>query len=240
MVNCKNCNHSFTGRFCSNCGQPADTHKINLHFLWHDIQHGLFHFDKGVFYTVKELFTRPGHSIREFIEGRRVNHFKPVSMVVLLATLYGLLYHHYGINLFVPRTEDSKELSEYINHWTSNHYSWYTLATIPLFSLGTYISFKSQKYNYFEYLVLNTFKASQRLVLHLVTFPLLVYCNGKPSLDTLIYAYYAADLFLIYWTNFQFFNKMGWWKVLLLSICSHLIMVFTLILILTSIILIIS
>ncbi|MEO8862184.1 MAG: hypothetical protein ABI358_12210 [Ginsengibacter sp.] len=32
---------------------------MNFHFLWHDVQHGLFHFDKGVLYTTKQLFTRP-------------------------------------------------------------------------------------------------------------------------------------------------------------------------------------
>jgi hypothetical protein len=75
-ITCKNCHQTYTGNYCNNCGQPADTHKINIHYLWHDIQHGLFHFDKGVTYTAKQLFTRPGHSIREFIEGKRVKHIK--------------------------------------------------------------------------------------------------------------------------------------------------------------------
>ncbi|WP_369616306.1 DUF3667 domain-containing protein [Flavobacterium sp. CFS9] len=239
-MNCKNCSSSFNGKFCNNCGQPADTHQINLHFIWHDIQHGLFHFDKGVFYSLKELYTRPGHTIREFIEGRRVKHFKPVSMIILLATIYGLLYHHYNINIFISEAEGTKELTPSINHWIANHYSWYTLATIPLYTLGTYICFKSQKYNYFEYLVLNTFKASQRLMLHIITFPILLYFNDKASLKTLIYIYYIVDLFLIYWTNFQFFYKLNFWQVLLRSICSHLIMIVSLLIILTSILLITS
>lgn len=59
--------------------------------MWHDIQHGLFHFDQGIFYTAKQLFIRPGHSIREFIEGKRVEHFKPLSLVIILATAYGII-----------------------------------------------------------------------------------------------------------------------------------------------------
>ena len=51
MITCKNCNQKFNGHFCNNCGQPANTHKINSHFLWHDIQHGLLHFDKGIFHN---------------------------------------------------------------------------------------------------------------------------------------------------------------------------------------------
>ena len=92
-ITCKNCNQNFKGHFCNNCGQTADTHKMNFHSLWHDIQHGLFHFDNGVLYTAKQLFTRPGNSIREYIDGKRVRHFKPISLVILLATVYGFLYH---------------------------------------------------------------------------------------------------------------------------------------------------
>ena len=90
-ITCKNCNQTFKGHYCNNCGQPADTHKINAHFLWHDIQHGLLHFDNGIPYSIKQLFIRPGHSIREFIEGKRVRHFKPLSLVAVLGALYGFL-----------------------------------------------------------------------------------------------------------------------------------------------------
>jgi hypothetical protein len=45
-----------------------------MRIFWHDVQHGLFHFDKGMYYSAKELYWRPGHSIREFIEGKRVSH----------------------------------------------------------------------------------------------------------------------------------------------------------------------
>ena len=91
QIICKNCGHIYSGQFCNNCGQPSDTHKLNLHFIWHDLQHAFLHFDKGVLFTAKELFTRPGNSIREFIEGKRVKHFKPISLVIILATLYGVL-----------------------------------------------------------------------------------------------------------------------------------------------------
>jgi hypothetical protein len=87
-ITCKNCHQVYTGHYCNNCGQSAETHKINAHFLWHDIQHGLLHFDEGILFSLRQLFTRPGHSIREFIDGKRVRHFKPISLVVVLATLY--------------------------------------------------------------------------------------------------------------------------------------------------------
>jgi hypothetical protein len=222
-LTCKNCHHNLKGHYCSNCGQAAETHKINFHFLWHDIQHGLFHFDKGVLYTFKQLCTRPGHSVREFIEGKRVKHFKPLSLVVLLATFYGVLYHYFQINLMSNSTTDSGLNYNEVNEWFSTHFSWITIATIPFFSLATFICFRHQGYNFVEYFVLNTFKASQKLFAHIITFPLIYYFNGTPAVKRVTMMLYAIDIVLIFWTNIQFFNKMSKTKALLLSILSHLI-----------------
>ena len=39
-------------------------------------------------YSGKQLFTRPGHAIREFIEGKRIKHLKPISLVIVLALVF--------------------------------------------------------------------------------------------------------------------------------------------------------
>lgn len=233
---CKNCNQAFQGNFCNNCGQSAETHKLNAHFIWHDIQHGLFHFDKGMYYSVKELYLRPGHSIREFIEGKRVKHFRPISLVIVLATVYGLLYHSFEMNLFSTDAKEIPKLNLDINNWVASHFSWLTLATIPFYTLGTYACFRNQGYNYIEYFVLNTFKASQRLILHILTFPILYHFNGTPTIKTFTTVLYAIDIALIYWTNFQFFDRISKIKVLLLSILSHLIFLIVLFFVLVIIV----
>lgn len=91
--NCLNCGTVINTKYCSNCGQSANTHRINISFLWHDIQHGLLHVDKGIFFTLRELFTRPGYSVKEFISGKRVQHFKPLSLIIVLAGVFGILSH---------------------------------------------------------------------------------------------------------------------------------------------------
>ena len=171
-ITCKNCNQTFKGHYCNNCGQPADTHRINAHFLWHDIQHGLLHFDNGIPYSIKQLFIRPGHSIREFIEGKRIRHFKPLSLVAVLGALYGFLYHYFHINLFQASTDLEIDFNDY-NEWMATHFAWVTIATIPIYTIGTYIVFRKQGYNFVELFVLNTFKASQRLSVQILTFPIL-------------------------------------------------------------------
>lgn len=99
---CKNCQSELNGNFCSFCGQKADTHRINFKFLLHEIQHGVFHVDKGILFTLKELFTRPGKMINGYLQGKRVSHFKPVALVFILGTLVFLEYH------LVFKTKDNK------------------------------------------------------------------------------------------------------------------------------------
>lgn len=219
---CKNCNKIFKGHYCNNCGQTAETHKINAHFLWHDIQHGLLHFDEGIPYSLKQLFTRPGHSIREFIEGKRVKHFKPLSLVAVLGALYGFLCHYYEINIFANTNDDGIDLSDY-NEWMAAHFSWVTIATIPIYTIGTFIVFRKQGYNFFEFFVLNTFKASQRLFVQILTFPILLYLSSKNHVEKFSTMTYIIGVILTFWTNIQFFNKMSKTKAFLLTLLSHII-----------------
>jgi hypothetical protein len=232
-VTCKNCSHIYKGHFCSNCGQTSDTHRLNFHFLWHEIRHSLFHFDEGILYSGKQLFSKPGHTIREFIEGKRVKHFKPISLVIVLATLYGLLYHYFHISFVEPSPNSASEAGIDIvkfNEWMGTHYAWITLLTIPLYTIGTSIAFRKQGYNLVEYFILNTFKASQKLFVHIATFPLLYYFNGTHSMRTLSFIIYLVDVVFIYWTNAQFFNKLSLKKSLLLTLLSQLIFLSCLIL----------
>jgi hypothetical protein len=232
-VTCKNCSHIYKGHFCSNCGQTSDTHRLNFHFLWHEIRHSLFHFDEGILYSGKQLFSKPGHTIREFIEGKRVKQFKPISLVIVLATLYGLLYHYFHISFVEPSPNSASEAGIDIvkfNEWMGTHYAWITLLTIPLYTIGTSIAFRKQGYNLVEYFILNTFKASQKLFVHIATFPLLYYFNGTHSMRTLSFIIYLVDVVFIYWTNAQFFNKLSLKKSLLLTLLSQLIFLSCLIL----------
>ncbi len=238
--NCRNCNSKTNGNFCSNCGQSTDTHRISWHFLWHDIQHGLLHVDKGILFSAKELFTRPGHSIREFLSGKRVKHFKPISLVIVLAGIYGFMSHFFHVNLIsnnfevkgsgeaVDRVRDSLEK---MSEWVSNHYSLLVLLQIPIFSLGTYICFKKTGYNFIEHFIINAFVASQNLILHIVTFPLFYAFNHSPHLKTTARIADIIGYGIAFFTVMQLFNGFSYFQRILrtsLSLAISLIIIFLL------------
>jgi hypothetical protein len=226
-TSCKNCRHQFKGHFCNNCGQSAQTHEINFHFLWHDIQHGFFHFDNGIFYTAQQLFTRPGHSIREYIEGKRVRHFKPISLVILLATVYGLLSHSFHMNVLseikITGIGNDEINAQQIKEWIDSHYAWVTLATLPFYALATFIAFRKQGYNFMEHLVLNAFLAGQRLFLHIAVFPITYMLNSSTNLKSFTNFLSFINIILMVWAYSQFFNKLSKIKVVWRSLYMYLV-----------------
>lgn len=224
---CKNCSQIYKGHYCNNCGQPAETHPINLHFLWHEVQHSLLHFDNGIPYTGKQLFTRPGHSIREFIEGKRIKHFKPISLVMVLATAYiallNLLHIELTVNPSGPVTDVTQIDGAKIADWLQAHFAWVTLAFIPLHTIGTTIAFRKQAYNFLEYFILNTYKAAQKLYISILFIPVFYYYSGTPGIYTVTKIIVFIDFVLYFWTNAQFFNHLTKTKTFFLTLLTHII-----------------
>ena len=219
---CKNCNQDFEGNFCPNCGQSAHTHEINLHFLWHDIQHGLFHFDNGLFYTLKELFTSPGYTIKEFIEGKRVKHFKPLSFLIILSTIYGLLMHYFEldetVNFTVKNKNDELYIFKQVIDWLSVHYAFTNLLLLPFLALSTFLAFKKEPYNYVQHLVLNAFLSGLGIVFRILCFPFFFFFDKKVDLQILNYIDFLAIGFKV-WALYQFFDYLAkrtrFWKITL-------------------------
>lgn len=229
MNTCKNCSTQFKGNFCNHCGQAANTPKMNWHFLLHDIQHGLLHFDKGAFYTIKELFIRPGHSIREFLEGKRINHFKPLSLVIVLATICSLLSIYFKVDVVDIKVSDNPNVVEtmaIINKWMNAHYVAYTLFTLPFLALSSYIVFRKQGYNLIECFVLNTFVTAQMLIVQLCFFPF-SYIYARTAVNSVILALIGLVSYaLMTWSYTQFFNRLSKTKVILYTVLSYFLMAF--------------
>ena len=212
---CKNCSNTYEGNFCNFCGQSSDVHKINSHYVIHEIQHSIFHVDGGILYTIKQLFKRPGNSIREFIEGKRVKHFKPITFVIILSIIHSFLEHYGNQKPFIEDflTGVGEAFKNYgsnkyfkVLEWLIQHYSYTALLLIPIFSLASYISFKKSKFNYFEHLVLNAYTFGQITLIFILTFPL---SYLFPQSHLLVYFKLLLVMIAAFWTYFQFFNNLN-------------------------------
>ncbi|WP_316734867.1 DUF3667 domain-containing protein [Pedobacter aquatilis] len=212
--NCLNCNREVIENYCQSCGQKASTHRYSLkHFVEHDFIHGIWHVDKGVLYTIKELFTRPGHSVREFIQGKRAKFFSFVTLIVIILATSGLLapYTHIRITDLMP--ENIKEQMNSFEKFTTKNPKIVILILIPVYSLFTSLWFRKAKLNYSEHLVLNSYKTAGELIIGLLFTILTIFYTNT---TTLFYIYYLfiglGGMVYTVWFYSQFFGGYGYSK----------------------------
>jgi len=77
--NCLNCGCELSGEYCSCCGQRAHVHRT-LSAFFHDLLHGVFHFEGKIWRTLPMLVWRPGDLTRRYIEGQRARFISPVAL----------------------------------------------------------------------------------------------------------------------------------------------------------------
>jgi hypothetical protein len=157
---CLNCGAILISAYCHDCGQKADTHRITLpHLIKHDLVHGLWHFDKGLLFTLREAFLRPGHMAMEYIKGKRVKYYNVFYLLLIVLGIIALTasffqnYYDKPVEaaaqaLVVPG--DSVDVSYYVHHY----YKLLLFLAIPFFALGGFVSFRKLKLNFAEHAII--------------------------------------------------------------------------------------
>jgi hypothetical protein len=158
--NCKNCNELFTGSYCNTCGLPANLKRIDKHYVSHEIFH-LFHFEKGFFYTVKEMIFRPGESAREFINENRSRLMKPVAFLILTALIFTLTAYLTHSDKFINDqlnvlNKISNVYAKIIN-WLVIHHNYGNLVSGFFTALSCKLLYRKYKYNFFEIIIMLCF-----------------------------------------------------------------------------------
>lgn len=89
-VVCKNCETHYQGNYCPVCGQSRKVRRLSFLNMVDDFISIFINLDNGFLRTATELFWRPGHMIRDYIEGHRKVYMKPLAMLFCLGTIYYL------------------------------------------------------------------------------------------------------------------------------------------------------
>jgi hypothetical protein len=77
--NCLNCGTELVGDYCFHCGQRAHVHRT-LTAFWHDLVHGVFHFEGKIWHTIPLLVWKPGDLTRRYIDGQRARFVSPIAL----------------------------------------------------------------------------------------------------------------------------------------------------------------
>ena len=179
---CLNCGTEFEGKFCPECGQSADTGRFTMRFIFENLIAAFTSKDGGIWFTLKNLFTRPGAMVVELLNGKRRSYFSPFPMLFFALTVYILLFTFTGsrgvIQEIEQKIKDSEitiesdldektqmalarfnDIKKLVGKGVKIYYTRYTtvtMLTIPLFLFATRAWYgKSNRKRYYraEYLV---------------------------------------------------------------------------------------
>jgi hypothetical protein len=156
-MNCKNCNTEVNSNFCPNCGQPTSLKRIDGHYIIHEIEHVL-HFERGILYTIRELVTNPGQSIRNYLSGNRSRLVKPIIFIIVTSLIYTLCNHFFHFeDGYVKYVDNKKSATTEIFKWVQGNYGYANIIMGVFIALWTKLFFKKYKFNFFEILILLCF-----------------------------------------------------------------------------------
>lgn len=221
LILCKNCGNNFHGHYCNVCGQDAHAGKIDKHFIYHEIQHGLFHIDNGILYTLKELFTNPGTTVRLFIEGKRVKHFKPLAFLLVMAGLYAFVNHYFNASVILTGQTGVKNADnsiQAVNDYLKEHFEFFVLLELPLISFVYYLFFKKYGTNYIEQLVINAYISGLRTFIMILLLPVSYYFSITGHiLDQ------AIPLLILIWAYPQYYYNQPRFSIIWRTIAGYII-----------------
>ncbi|MCI9846916.1 DUF3667 domain-containing protein [Flavobacterium pectinovorum] len=201
-MNCKNCASEVNQNFCPNCGYPAKLKRIDGHYIAHEIEHVL-HFERGILFTVKELFINPGQNIRSYISENRSRLVKPVIFIIITSLIYTLISHFFHIeDEYVKYEGLEKSAFVKILGWFKANYGYMNILTGMFIAIWLKLFFKKYNYNFFELLIMLCFV----LGISMLIFAFFAIFEGILHIKLLNIAGMFSLVYLI-WATGNFFKK---------------------------------
>jgi hypothetical protein len=78
-THCLNCGTTLVGGYCHVCGQHSHVHRT-LSAFFHDLLHGVLHFEGKIWRTLPLLAWKPGQLTRRYIDGQRAKFVSPIAL----------------------------------------------------------------------------------------------------------------------------------------------------------------
>jgi len=171
MKKCLNCGVKSDGKYCKNCGQEIELKRLEVKTIFHDITHGILHWDNSILKTFRYLLLHPGGTVKDYISGLRKSYVKPFSYFIFIQTIFVILFHRLGEKYFafasysIQDTGDNPGQTEQIQHLISNYLN-YCNYFMPVFlALYFYLFFRKKTgINYAESLAASFYWVGTTLV----------------------------------------------------------------------------
>jgi hypothetical protein len=213
-MQCKNCEAAIDSKFCSNCGQKAEIHRLTFAHVFHEFIHAFTHADKGFVLLVKNLLWRPGFVAKEYLDGKRKKYFNPLSFIVITSAIHAFVALKTGyfasmgssgnqgggarrmpaiwVEVFQISNNNGKLLS--------------LILIVPLLAFLSWIFFRRGRYLFSENLVLHAFIVGESHVIRTLIFiPLFLIFPNQSGINLWIFQTLLLAYLVVAYK--QFFNQ---------------------------------
>ena len=186
-------NDGIETRNCEVCKRPITNKRMSVAFLVSDALNNIFNLERGLLYTLIELFRNPKLVMTAFISGNRHNYYNPFRVLLGAATIYTLVISFFGASMpefLQAGNEENMITQDFLAEYTDL----IILANVPFAALGSWLAFRPAKLNYSEHLVVNAYAYS---LMTLVNIPLdIIFATILPVLEP-YWKFASAGLILV-------------------------------------------
>ncbi|MBT8317576.1 DUF3667 domain-containing protein [Lutibacter sp.] len=204
---CKNCKTEVTLNYCPNCGNPIKLTRINSQYIVQEVG-SVLNFDKGIFYTIRELILRPGKTIRQFIKEDRNRLVKPIVFIIISSLIYSIFQQLFNFeDGYVGYSFEKDSAIHSIFNWVSKNYGYSNILMGIFIALWIKIFFKKYGYNFYEILILLCFVMGIGMLL----FAVFGVADSLIDLKIIDKGYLIGILYIL-WAIAQFFDKKKIWN----------------------------
>lgn len=132
----------------------ATLKRIDSTYLWNEIR-SVLNFDKGLFYTIREILLRPGLTIKHFLYRDRSQLVRPLVFIILCSLVYSLSQQTFGFeDGYVGLSFVEQPSVEAVFEWISTHYGYSNILISICMGIWIRLFFSSDGFNFYEILIL--------------------------------------------------------------------------------------
>ncbi len=202
---CLNCQQSFKGLFCPQCGQRAGTKPLRAFTLLTDMLDHVFDLEAPLIRTTVQGLTRPGWVARQYVSGRRRDFVNPIKFSVLCIALNVFVIRILGFDVVAAVTPPPTPGSE-VNplgpiisaamraamELSQQYAVLFSLALLPVYAILMSALFSQSRWNYLEFLVLGFYVTGIGTLVQTVVVPI------ATILDPGLFKWFSYAILLYY------------------------------------------
>ena len=240
---CLNCGTEFRGHFCPGCGQKGDMQRLTVRSVTDNLLHLFTHADGRLWHTVRDLFSRPGYMMRDYIRGHRVEYISPIQLLFFLATLYlavKWLFHVDVDEAIVVQAaptdtaESSAELA-FVTHVQDLLRTFLSNKALSALVMSVFLAFPlrfcirrteyGRTLNYVELYFFSAYMECQVLIAVTALLPVMGLTGWMP-------VNYLSFIDLVFFTwNIRQLLEVSWWRSLRIVICTYALFILEMLLV---------